>query len=49
MTQLFANIGDTDQMSYSVASDLGALFAYCPFRGLRTKMGSYNYIILFRG
>ena len=49
MAKLFANSGDLDQMPYSVASDLGALFAYCPFRGLQTKMGSYNYIILFRG
>ena len=42
MAKLFANSRDPDQMSRSVASDLGL---HClpdyPFVGLQTKMGYY--------
>ena len=39
MIELFANKGDPDQTTHSVAS---ALFASYPFRSLQTTMGYEN-------
>ena len=36
MVELFANSGDPDQTPRSAASDLSAVFASYPFKGLQT-------------
>ena len=38
MAKLYANNGDPNQILHSAASDLGALFANYPLRGLQTTM-----------
>ena len=39
MVDLFADSRDPNQMPCSVASDLSALFASYPFRGLQSSIG----------